>query len=69
MRALPSGSNQKPYTVYEVLKPIENVASSKIAPWFGELGLGTQYELPNSVQSYLDSEHLREIKVGKCGLK
>lgn len=29
MRALPSGSNQKPYTVYEVLKPIENVASRK----------------------------------------
>ena len=37
----PPGSNQKPYTVYRVLKPIDNVAASKIMPWFGEIGLGT----------------------------
>ena len=52
MRALPPGSNQKPYTIYRVLKPIDNVAASKIMPWFGEIGLGTQYELPKSVKSY-----------------
>ena len=39
-RALPPGSNQKPYTIYKVLKPIDNVAASKIMPWFGEIGLG-----------------------------
>ncbi|NBB10727.1 RHS repeat-associated core domain-containing protein [Pseudomonas sp. SLFW] len=68
MRALPPGTNLKPYTVYEVMKPIPNVSSSKIAPWFGELGYGQQFELEKSVQSYLDSGHLREVKKGgKCG--
>ena len=52
MRALPPGSNRKPYTIYRVLKPIDNVAASKIMPLFGEIGLGTQYELPKSVKSY-----------------
>ncbi|MBF1648473.1 MAG: glycohydrolase toxin TNT-related protein, partial [Rothia dentocariosa] len=44
MRALPPGSNGKPYTIYRVLKPIDNVAASKIMSLFGEIGLGTQYE-------------------------
>jgi len=44
MRALPPGSNRKPYTIYRVLKPLDNVAASKIMPLFGETGLGTQYE-------------------------
>ena len=52
MRALPPGSNRKPYTIYRVLKPIDNVAASKIMPLFGEIGLGTQYELSKSVKSY-----------------
>ncbi|PQL23270.1 hypothetical protein VCHSUH04_01845 [Veillonella sp. T14073-2] len=49
MRALPPGSNRKSYTIYRVLKPIDNVAASKIMPLFGVIGLGTQYELPKSV--------------------
>ena len=52
MRALPPGSNRNPYTIYRVLKPIDNVAESKIMPLFREIGLGTQYELPKSVKSY-----------------
>ena len=52
MRALPPGSNGKPYTIYRVLKLIDNVAASKIMPLFGEIGLGTQYKLPKSVKSY-----------------
>ena len=66
MRALPPGSNQKPYTIYKVLKPINNVVASKIMPWFGEIGLGTQYELPKSIKSYIESGHLEEVKIGKC---
>ena len=66
MRALPPGSNQKPYTIYKVLKPIDNVAASRIMPWFGEIGLGTQYELPKSIKSYIESGHLEEVKIGKC---
>ena len=52
MRVLPPGSNGKPYTIYRVLKSIANVAASKIMSLFGEIGLGTQYELPKSVKSY-----------------
>jgi hypothetical protein len=61
-RALPPGSNEKPYNVYEVKKPIENVAGGKIAPRFGELGFGTQYKLPMSVGDLVESGHLR-----RCG--
>ena len=64
--SLPPSSNQKPYTTYRVLKPINNVAASKIMPLFGEIGLETQYELPKSVKSYIDSRHLEEVKIGKC---
>ena len=32
MRALLPGSNRKSYTIYRVLKPIDNVAASKIMP-------------------------------------
>ena len=66
MRSLPPGSNRKPYTIYRVLKSIDNVAASKIMSLFGEIGLGTQYELPRSVKSYIDFGHLEEVKIGKC---
>ncbi|WP_253377869.1 glycohydrolase toxin TNT-related protein [unidentified bacterial endosymbiont] len=67
MRALPPRANESPYTIYKVMKPIENVSKSKIAPWFGEIGMGTQYKLDNSVQSYLDSGHLKKVRGSKCG--
>ena len=69
MRALPPGTDSGPYTVYKVMKPIPNVTESMIAPWFGEIGMGTQYKLENSVQSYLDSGHLEKMQqgVGCCG--
>ena len=66
MRALPPGSNQKPNTIYRVLKPINNVAACKVIPWFGEIELGTQYELSKSVKSYIEAGHLEEVKIGKC---
>nr|WP_312468186.1 TNT domain-containing protein [Pseudescherichia sp.] len=69
MRALSPGSINKDYTIYKVIKPISNIQESKIAPWFGEMGMGTQYQFDKSVQSYIDSGHLKEIKKikGKCG--
>ena len=33
-------------------------------PWFGEIGLVIQYELPKSVKSYIEAEHLEEVKIG-----
>ena len=62
MRALPPGSNQKPYTIYRIQKLIDNVAACKIMPWFGEIGLGTPYELPKSVKLYIEAGYLEEVK-------
>ena len=51
MRALPSGTDSGPYSVYKVVKPIPNVSERKIAPWFGEpewelnISLRTVYNL------------------------
>ena len=28
--------------------------------------VGTQYELPKSVKSYIEAGHLEEVKIGKC---
>jgi len=59
---LPQGTDVQPYIIYEVMKPIPNVHESKIAPWLGEMGMGTEYKLLQSVQSYIDSGHLKVIK-------
>lgn len=61
-RALLSGSNEKPYNVYEVAKPTDNVAAGKIASWFGEPGFGMHYKLPKSVGDLVESGLLR-----RCG--
>jgi hypothetical protein len=62
-RALPPDSFGKPYTVYEVVKPVE-VSSGRAAPWFGQpgLGLGTQYLFSERISSLLDTGVLREVK-------
>jgi RHS repeat-associated protein len=60
MRALPPGTNQKPYHTYRVAKPFE-VQSGQIAPAFGEPGMGTQHELPISVAQLLRHGFLEEV--------
>lgn len=57
-RALPPGSSAGPYYVYEVLKPFV-VKGGPAAPWFGELGGGTQYE---TFLSFEDLERLGYVK-------
>ncbi len=59
-RALPDGSDKKPYKKYEVVKPIE-VKSGPAAPWFGQPGGGTQHELPDSIDNLLASGHIKEV--------
>jgi Tuberculosis necrotizing toxin len=56
-RSLAPGTQYKPYNVYNVLKPID-VQVGPIAPAFGMPGLGTQFKLPSTVQSLIDSGHL-----------
>lgn len=41
-RALPPHMKEQPYTKYVILRDFE-VRSGEIAPWFGEIGKGTQY--------------------------
>lgn len=58
-RALPSSYlTTKPYFEYQVLQPITGVTEAKILPWFGQPGKGTQFQLPNPVQWYLDNGYL-----------
>jgi hypothetical protein len=43
-RALPPGSEAKPLVEYVIAKPLP-VQESTVAPWFGQPGLGTQYQI------------------------
>lgn len=60
-RSLAPGTSLKPYRAFEVLKPIE-VLKGKVAPWFDEIGGGTQFKLNESVQELIDGGYLKEIK-------
>lgn len=59
-RSLPKGAESKPLRAYEVVKPFR-VDSGKTAPWFGQLGGGTQYDLGRSVQELINSGYLRPL--------
>ena len=57
----PFGTDKKPYTIFEVVKPVE-VRSGKIAPWFGEKGGGIQYEFSNKISELLEQGILRKVE-------
>ncbi|NLK72342.1 MAG: TNT domain-containing protein [Clostridiales bacterium] len=59
-RALPPGSDARPYNAYEVVKPID-VQSGKIAPWFDQPGGGTQYQFSQSIEDLIQSGYLRRL--------
>ncbi len=61
-RSLPYIENPKAYHKYEVLKPIDNVTISEIAPAFEQEGGGIQYELPSSIMDLIEKGYLKEIK-------
>jgi hypothetical protein len=63
MRALPPGATTRPYNVYEVVNPVE-VRAGTVSPWFGQLGLGTQYELPDSVGNLIQNGYLKLAEDG-----
>ena len=60
-RALPAASYNAGYHVYEVAKPIGGVRAGPAKPWFNQPGNGTQYQLPQSVQSHVNAGDLVEI--------
>ena len=51
-RALAPGTELKPYSVFEVLKPIE-VKAGEIAPWFNQSGGGIQYVMPDIIDEVI----------------
>jgi hypothetical protein len=53
-RSLPPDKQILPETTYNVIKPIYGVSSGPATAWFGQLGGGTQYMLPASIQYYID---------------
>jgi RHS repeat-associated protein len=59
-RSLPSSVTGTPVK-YRVIKPIENVQSGKIAPWFGQPGGGIQYKLPKSIEQLKAEKYIEEI--------
>ena len=61
MRAVAPGTDQRPYSVFEVAESI-NVKSGSIASWFDEPGGGIQYLLPDTVDELLDAGILRRIQ-------
>ena len=60
MRSL-SPEKGRPYKVFEVLEPIE-VDRGLTAPWFGQPGLGVQYELPDRISTMISEGLIRELK-------
>ena len=60
-RAVAPGTDLKPYSVFEIVEPLE-VKAGKVAPWFNEPGGGIQYLLPNSVDKLLDDNIIRRIE-------
>ena len=59
IRALPPAQASSPYSVFEIVQPLE-VQAGITAPWFGGGG-GLQYELPTSITSLLESGAIRRL--------
>jgi hypothetical protein len=60
-RALPPSAKNKPYTKYVVKKDIPNVKAGEAIPWFGEPGMGIQYELPENIDDLLKGGYIEKI--------
>jgi filamentous hemagglutinin len=61
MRSLPAGTESRPLTTYEVVRPIPGVMSGPAAPAFNQLGLGMQHQLPMTIQDYIEQGFIKII--------
>ncbi len=59
-RSLPIGSDTRPYNAYQIVKPIE-VQSGFVAPWFGQLGGGVQYQFSKTIEELIEQGYIRRI--------
>ena len=60
-RSLPANDINRPYTQYEVLRPIPDAQSGPAAPWFGQPGGGIQHKLPMSIESLISGGFIRAV--------
>ena len=60
-RSLPPTQTSAPYHQYEVIKALP-VTQSKTLPWFGEKGLGTQFETTHSVTWLVEHGYIKRLK-------
>ncbi|WP_053014237.1 glycohydrolase toxin TNT-related protein [Xenorhabdus griffiniae] len=61
VRALQANDINRPYTVYEVVEPIK-ADMGKAIPWFGQPGMGTQYELSSRLNELVRDGKIKVIK-------
>jgi hypothetical protein len=59
-RSLPAATAAQALRTFEVLSPMQ-VEAGRVAPWFGQLGLGVQYRSPATLGELLENQVLREI--------
>ena len=59
-RSLPIGTDKKPYSVFEILAPIE-VKAGRAAPWFNKIGGGIQYKFDRSISELIEQGLLRRV--------
>lgn len=60
VRSLPAESANSPYSVYEVVSPVD-VQAGEIAPWFGQPGGGVQYMFHSSFTELLEQGAIRKV--------
>ncbi len=59
-RALPESATEF-RNYYEVVKPIPGVQEGQAIPWFGQPGMGTQYQTQLGVQDLIDGGYIRRL--------
>ena len=60
-RSLAPGTENKPYSKFEIIKPI-TVEAGKVVPWFDAPGGGEQYKMPFSIEDLIDEGYIRRIE-------
>ena len=62
-RSLPRGAEMRALETYRIIKPIPDVDAGDVAPWYGQRGLGVQYDFGNrTLQELIDSGHLEQVR-------
>lgn len=62
LNAAPGAAYPYNYHVYQVSRPFTALAGP-IAPWFGQMGMGTQFQLDLSVGALVDQGYLLRVNL------